>query len=116
MKGRATVSLLTTSQADADTLRGDLQQWLDGRSDRSGFEAQNPVVLPRKAGSGFAVVGSLVFEARLGADALLAQLESRWTSGPLSARFLSGSSVALHECRHDEDVGACINYTVSVKP
>lgn len=116
MKGRAQLALLTANQADAEALRNDLQQWLDARGDRTSFEAQDPTVMSQRGGTAWAVVGNIGFETRQGVDALLARIESRWSTGPLSTRVLSGSSVSLHDCSHDAADGFCAVNAVSVKP
>lgn len=116
MKGRASVSLLTASQADAELLRADLQNWLDGRNDRWTVEGEDPLVEPPLRRPTWAVVADLAFETRLAAEQLLQKIQNVWTTGPLSARVLAGSSVALHDCDHDTLDGSCLVDQVATKP
>jgi hypothetical protein len=116
VKGRTQIRLLCSSQANAETVRGQLQAWLNGRADRWQVEGTDPFVYFDRAASDWTVGGDLGFTTTQGADDLLALVESRWTTGPIASLILSGSSVWIHDCQHDVQIGACAVRQESVKP
>jgi hypothetical protein len=115
MKGRAQARLLCSTQADAEFVRDQMQQWLDGRADRWQVEGIDPFVSFSGLEAVWQMLCDVSFNTPQGADELLAWIESRWNSGPIGSRLLPGSKVRLHDCEHDIEVGFCSTRTESVK-
>lgn len=113
MKGRAYIKIVCANQSDANAVRDDLTTWLQARADRWLVEGRDPVALLVRGI--WMVFADCAFTARLGADELLARVQARWTSGPIAARILVGSTVRLHNCNHDTGIGFCTFDTTITK-
>lgn len=109
MKRRVVLELRCGSSSDASAVRDDLAAWLATRP-RWTQEASGPTATQDE--SGWTVVADCPFLTAQNADDLMARVQQRWNSGPLASRILAGSSVGIHDCRHDEGSGACVETRV----
>lgn len=97
---RVIVTLLCTSQSDAEQVHTNLQEKLAPKQLFAKYTTALHVELVRPTTWG--VVVSVSFMDRLNAVDIRDTVVNRWTSGSLRNKILAGSEVSVHTCSHDD--------------
>ena len=104
---RVIVSLIVASESNGLAVRGAIIQSLLGKGLLPCSSTEThilPRVLPHEDDGTWSVDASLCFNQRLEAENWKADLQQKWTSGPLPIRnmILPGSFVSFHVCANEE--------------
>lgn len=116
MKGRAYAQLLASTQANADSVKNRVDQWLAGRADRWQVEGSDPAVVFDGMRGFWSVTADVGFTTPGATDEFLVAVEGIWTNGPVANRVLPGSLVRIHDCGHEDADGNCAIRLETVKP
>ena len=106
MWSRVQAGLRCSSQANANTVLNSITGLITKTQQPSTFELRNPYI--RTETPDFWVHFDVSYSNPIAATTLRDDIVSGWTQGAQANRILTGSWCRIHDCRHDEGVGACV--------